>query len=165
MGEHPAARMLAAAKLLREQAGAARDLTGDGHGDWSTWSVVKDTKWVKFPEPRQVPAAPYPFGDGGTEFADGQYEPTGQAFVAHDQWAHDDEEAWHEPVFFAGPMPEPLAAYITTMNPLVGLALAGLLDRIAWLVKADGADCAAAINEAEALTRLCLGEEQENNPR
>ena len=34
MGEHPAARMRAAAKLLRDLAAAATGETGDGHGGW-----------------------------------------------------------------------------------------------------------------------------------
>jgi hypothetical protein len=128
VAEHPAARMRAAAARLRELAAAATEETGDGHGGWYPWHTVKDTKWVRFPEPREVPAAPYPFGDGGTELADGQHEPTGMAFVAHSVWAHDTEEDWHEPEFFAGPMPEQLAEYIAMMHPLMAAAVAGLLE-------------------------------------
>jgi hypothetical protein len=118
--------MRAAAKLLRDLAAAATGETGDGHGGWQPWYTFKDTKWVKFPEPRRVPAAPYPFGDGGTELADGANEPTGMAFVAHS--THDQEEDWHEPSFFAGPIPEQLAEYIAMMNPMVATAVAGLLE-------------------------------------
>jgi len=125
----PADELRAAAKLLRERATAARELTEDGNGQWLPWSVIRDTKWVEWHEPRLVPV-PFAF-DGSTEMAHGDYEPTGQAFVAHARYAHDQQEAWHEAEFVGGAMPEPVARYIASVHPGFGLELADWLDAVA----------------------------------
>jgi hypothetical protein len=49
-------------------------------------------------------------------------------------------------------------AHITSWHPLAALAVADLLDRIAWLVEADGAEAVAVIGEAATFARLFLGE-------
>jgi len=123
VAEHPAARMRAAAARLRELAAGATAETGDG-----PWTVVNDTKWVRFPEPRQVPAAPYPFGDGGTELAEGGYEPTGLGFAVCHVKVNDREEEWDEPVVLTRPVPVPVAAYIAAGHPMIMVAVAGWLE-------------------------------------
>jgi hypothetical protein len=122
----PAQELRAAATRLRQLAEAAKELTGDGNGEWFPWGVVQQTEYVKWPEPQPVPV-PFAFDDS-TELADGGYEPTGEAFVAHARWEHDSEEAWHGCEFFAGPIPEALARFIASMHPGFALAVAEWLE-------------------------------------
>jgi len=130
------AELREAAKGLKELAGAAKALTEDGNGEWFPWGVVQETTWQDWPEPQPV-LDDGPFGTGETVMSDGRYEPTGQAYVSHARWTHDSEEAWHEAEFIAGPMPEPLARFIASMHPAVALAVADLLDKIAWMGEMD----------------------------
>ena len=132
----PASEAREAAKRLRALAAAARELTEDGNGRWFPWSVIQDTKWVKWPESRPVPV-PFAF-DGSTEMADGDWEPTGEAFVAHARYAHDQEEDWHEAEFIGGQMPEPVARYIASVHPGFGLELADWLDAVAEQAEQSG---------------------------
>lgn len=122
----PVTLLREAARLMRERAAIAKDLTEDGHGEWFPWEVIQQTRWEDWPEPRPVPV-PFAFDDS-TEMAAGCDVPTGEAFVANARWAHDQEEAWHECEFIAGPMPEPLAGHIASWHPGVALAVADWLD-------------------------------------
>ena len=127
MTDSPAALIRRAAALMRERAEAAKELTGDGHGEWFPWDTVRQTEWRRHPEPVPV-ADDGPFGTGETVMEEGRHEPNGEAFVAYTRWTHDSEESWHEPEFFTGPIPGPLAEHIASWHPLVALAVAGWLE-------------------------------------
>jgi hypothetical protein len=153
----PVAELREAAARLTEFAEAAKALTGDGHGEWFPWGVVQDTKWEPWPEPQPV-LDDGPFGTGETVMSDGRWEPTGQAFASYAVWRHDQEEDWHEADFFAGPMPEPLARFIASMGPHFALAVAALLDKIAWMGESDKDQLArVGCDEAIAIARAFLG--------
>lgn len=157
--ESPADVLRRAAGLMRRRAAQAKSLTGDGNGKWFPWGTVRQTEWRAFPGPREVPCAPYPFGGGGTELADGEHVPTGEAFVEHAWYAHDQEEDWHEPRFFAGPMPEALAEHVASWHPLVAEAVAAWLEIEAAIAERKLPDDSGAVHPALRVARAYLGEE------
>jgi hypothetical protein len=151
-----------AAARLREQAKAAQEATHPGHGEWQPWGVVQNTRWEDFPEPQPVPDDG-PFGTGGTVLTHGHHVPTGEAFVTHARYVHDQEEDWFEAESLAGPMPEDLAVYFAGMHPGVALAVADLLDKIAWMGEVDPELLGrVGCDEAVAIARAYLGKEDGN---
>lgn len=163
--ESPSALLRRAAALMRQRAEAAKELTGDGHGDWHPWGSIQETEYRKHPEPVQVPV---PFASNGdTMTEEGTHVPTGEAFVAHARWAHDDEMAWHEAEFIAGPMPEPVAAHIALLHPGVALAVADWLDSTAGFIAARSTVTADSgmhgLPQALAVARACLKEDATGN--
>jgi hypothetical protein len=145
--------MRAAAARLREMAAAAKEATHPGNGEWRSWYVIQDTKWEPWPEPKPV-LDDGPFGTGETVMQDGRHVPTGEAFVAHERYAHDAEEDWYEPEFFAGPVPEPLARFIAAMGPDLAEAIANWLDRFGDELYCYGP---AEFDHALAIARAFLG--------
>lgn len=162
MTEFPSALIARAAALMRARAEAAKELTGDGHGGWYPWGIIPQTEYRQHPEPIQVPV-PFASPDE-TMTEEGTYVPTGEAFVAHALWAHDDEAAWHDAEFIAGPMPEPLAAHIALLHPGVALTVADWLDWMARSVNAIRPPLTAdsdmqGLPQALAVARACLDED------
>jgi hypothetical protein len=132
----PAEELRQGADRLSELAAAAKEATHPGHGDWQRWGVVQNTKWQDYPEPhivtREEAEALWAFGLAEGGVITGCHVPTGEAFVAHARYAHDQHEDWLESEFFAGPVPEQLARYLAAMDPVIGEALA------AWLANRAG---------------------------
>lgn len=159
--EAPASVLRRAAEKLRNEATAAKELTGDGNGKWFPWGVVRETEWREFPEPRPVPV-PFAFDDS-TEMATGQHEPTGRAFVAYSVYAHDQEEDWHEAEFIGSAIPEPIARYMASMGPHLGLALADWLDALAGQAEQSGTWALHSLSPGPlAVARAYLNEENDD---
>lgn len=140
-GENPAEVMRSAADLMRERAQAATP------GPW--WADESENCWRLHGVAFKVP--PQKFDDGSVMIPE---QVINKQILKAPKHGTPYAEYWPD---------EADAVYIPSMHPLVGLAVAKLLSKVAWAVELD-ADLIARVGYGEALEVARIFLSEQNGP-